>query len=327
MTNTKVLPDDNAEVHGEEFKGLVSMHLVVVDLSAGWGDRLHDAWVAGKVANLAVTWVREAGLAPTRRERALNDALATATHAVLLIGPGSADLVRPAIAQMSAQRNTDGTLQALMLRMPNAMSVAKMCEDAARELSGWLQYPQIESTDGASVWRLTLHMLGLATTEARPRLQVIAGGLSPPLGQPIAPTVSQPVFAPLTNTTNPGDSPMTTLNDSLANAMQIDGALAVALVDYGSGMLLAKAGGAVLNLDAAAAGNTEVVKAKMKTMASLGLKDTIEDILITLGTQYHLIRLVPHKQGLFLYLVLEKARANLALARFKLMEVEKTLTV
>ena len=109
--------------------------------------------------------------------------------------------------------------------------------------------------------------------------------------------------------------------------MQIDGALAVALVDYGSGMLLAKAGGAVLNLDAAAAGNTEVVKAKMKTMASLGLKDTIEDILITLGTQYHLIRLVPHKQGLFLYLVLEKARANLALARFKLMEVEKTLTV
>jgi hypothetical protein len=46
-----------------------------------------------------------------------------------------------------------------------------------------------------------------------------------------------------------------------------------------------------------------------------------------LGKQYHLIRPIPHKQGLFLYLVLDKTKGNLAMARFKLMEIEKSITV
>ena len=69
------------------------------------------------------------------------------------------------------------------------------------------------------------------------------------------------------------------------------------------------------------------VNAKLKTMESLGLRRGIEDILITLGDQYHLIRLVPNNQGLFLYLVLDKAKGNLALARYKLTDIERTLKV
>ena len=42
----------------------------------------------------------------------------------------------------------------------------------------------------------------------------------------------------------------------------------------------------------AVASNTEVVRAKMRTLESLGLKEAIDGILITLGRQYHLIRLV-----------------------------------
>ena len=75
----------------------------------------------------------------------------------------------------------------------------------------------------------------------------------------------------------------------------------------------------------AAAGNTEVVRAKLKTMRSLGLNDTIEDILITLGKQYHIIRPLATKDGIFIYLVLDKARSNLALARRKVLEVEKLI--
>jgi len=102
--------------------------------------------------------------------------------------------------------------------------------------------------------------------------------------------------------------------DSVLN--DIEGAMAAALVDYDSGMALGTAGTGV-NLEVAAAGNTEVVKAKIRTMQALGIQGSIEDILITLQQQYHIIYLIPG-QTLFLYLVLNKDRANLAMARYKL---------
>ena len=117
------------------------------------------------------------------------------------------------------------------------------------------------------------------------------------------------------------------LQQSMSAAMTIDGAMSAALVDYRSGMCLAQAGSG-LNLELAAAGNTQVVRAKLQTMEALGLrKGGIEDILITLADQYHLIRLVPNNAGLFLYLVLDRAKGNLALARYKLTEIERGLKV
>jgi hypothetical protein len=110
--------------------------------------------------------------------------------------------------------------------------------------------------------------------------------------------------------------------------MEIDGAIGCCLVDSNSGMMLAQAGGgAGLNLEVAAASNTEVVRAKRKAIKALDLKDSIEDILITLGRQYHLIRLLKTNEALFLYLVLDKARANLAMARHVLAEAEKEVSL
>jgi hypothetical protein len=108
----------------------------------------------------------------------------------------------------------------------------------------------------------------------------------------------------------------------------IDGSIGAALVDYTSGMALGTVGGGKdLDLTVAAAGNTDVVRAKVRTMELLGLKDEIEDILITLGSQYHLIRLLKGrgKNGLFLYLALDKSRANLAMARHQLSKIESEL--
>lgn len=110
----------------------------------------------------------------------------------------------------------------------------------------------------------------------------------------------------------------------------IEGAVGVALVDFNSGMALGTLGGGKdLDLGVAAAGNTDVVRAKVRTMEHLGLKDEIEDILITLGTQYHLIRLMKGrgKSGLFLYLALDRGRANLAMARHQLRKIEADLEV
>ena len=119
---------------------------------------------------------------------------------------------------------------------------------------------------------------------------------------------------------------MGNLAQSLQELLQIDGALAVAVVDSNSGMVLGKAGGGI-DLDVAGAGNTEVVRAKMKTMKSLGLKDAIEDILITLGKQYHIIRPMAERPGVFIYLVLDRAKSSLALARLKTAEIESSLTL
>lgn len=119
---------------------------------------------------------------------------------------------------------------------------------------------------------------------------------------------------------------MSNLKQSLDNLLTVDGALCSALVDANSGMMLGSSGSGV-DLELAAAGNTEVVRAKLKTMASLKLNDSIEDILITLGKQYHIIRPVVSKPGLFLYVVLDKARANLAMARRKVADVETELAV
>jgi CheY-like chemotaxis protein len=115
------------------------------------------------------------------------------------------------------------------------------------------------------------------------------------------------------------------IEKTLAEIMTINGALGVALVDLTSGMALGKTGNTGLDLDIAAAGNSEVVKSKMNVMRDLGIRGQIEDILITLQTQYHLIRPLGSDSSLFLYVVLNKETANLALARRQLSKSEAGL--
>ncbi|MFC4464445.1 hypothetical protein ACFPH6_07680 [Streptomyces xiangluensis] len=119
------------------------------------------------------------------------------------------------------------------------------------------------------------------------------------------------------------------IDTALKEAMTLEGALGAALVDYESGMSLGTLGGGQgLDLELAAAGNTEVVRAKMRTLASLAMDDVIEDILITLGRQYHLIRPLTSSKGtLFLYMALDRTRSNLALARHSLKRIESVLEV
>ena len=119
---------------------------------------------------------------------------------------------------------------------------------------------------------------------------------------------------------------MSNLQESLNSLLSAHGAMCCALVDANSGMMLGSTGTGV-DLDVAAAGNTDVVRAKLKTMSLLKLNDSIEDILITLGRQYHIIRPVAKKPGLFLYFVLDKAKSNLAMARRKAADIESELVV
>jgi hypothetical protein len=115
---------------------------------------------------------------------------------------------------------------------------------------------------------------------------------------------------------------------ALNAAMDIEGAIGVALVDYNSGVALGIGGGGPnLDLEVTSAGNAEVVKAKMKTMSELGIDDRIEDVVITLDTQVHLICPLTGRDGdgLFVYVALDRSASNLAIARRELHSIEGVL--
>jgi len=123
------------------------------------------------------------------------------------------------------------------------------------------------------------------------------------------------------------DFDMANVNQTLATLMQLDGAIGACIVDSNSGMVLGKAGGGSIDMEIAAAGNTEVVRAKLKTMEALGLHDSIEDMLITLGSQYHILRPSVKQRGMFVYVALDKAKSNLAMARLKVANAEQELAI
>lgn len=122
---------------------------------------------------------------------------------------------------------------------------------------------------------------------------------------------------------------MSNLDDAVKSLLSIEGATGAAIVDVASGMALAQGGNPGFDLEVAAAGNSNVVSAKLRTMRDLNIKDEIEDILITLSSQYHLVNVLNSKEtsGLFIYLVLDRNYANLALARHKLKSVASSVSV
>jgi hypothetical protein len=120
---------------------------------------------------------------------------------------------------------------------------------------------------------------------------------------------------------------MANAKETLPKLLEVDGCIGACIVDSNSGMTLGAIGGNGIDLEAAAAGNTEVVRAKRKTMKALNLQDAIEDMLITLGKAYHLIRPLQSNDALFIYVVLDKSKSNLAMARHALRNIEKDLVV
>ena len=95
----------------------------------------------------------------------------------------------------------------------------------------------------------------------------------------------------------------------------VNGVIATAVVDLESGMTLAaKSNRADFDLAVASAYNSELVKQKMKIMRALNLKSSLEDMLLTLTDQFHLIKFLPGGTS-FLYLAADRSGTNLAILR------------
>lgn len=270
--------------------GLYSLAQLGVANVAGAGPWLQIPLADATMAP-RVDWLRPAS------EKELSLPSPGSAAVILLLGPGSVHLLRATLEWLSTYRPP--AVWAFL--MPNALMEESVLRAAPTQHLTNTQTYQLPDSSPQTLWFILMEQLGKLNVMDELAIQ----------------------HAHNLSKTNDMSSNLKQCMDSI---MSIDGAMAAALVDYRSGMCLAQAGSG-MNLDLAAAGNTEVVKAKLKTMEMLGLRRGIEDILITLGDQYHLIRLVPNNEGLFLYLVLDKTKGNLALARYKLTDIERSVRV
>lgn len=114
---------------------------------------------------------------------------------------------------------------------------------------------------------------------------------------------------------------MASVDEALEELQGINGFIAGAVAHSDSGMALGTLTSGEFNIDVAVATNTEVVQAKLQAIDALELDQKLEDILITLEGQYHLIRPLDQDPEVFIYLALDKEAANLAMARYKLEEM------
>lgn len=120
---------------------------------------------------------------------------------------------------------------------------------------------------------------------------------------------------------------MASIQTSLNKIMEIDGALGAAIVDYESGVTLGTIGGGSLDMELAGAGNTRVVLLILENLSTNDLDEPPEDVLLTLGGQYHLTRFSTEHDAVFTYLILDREASNLALSRRQLAQVEADLVL
>jgi predicted regulator of Ras-like GTPase activity (Roadblock/LC7/MglB family) len=111
------------------------------------------------------------------------------------------------------------------------------------------------------------------------------------------------------------------LEEVLEKLLSFDGAMCVALVDSETGMILGQAGSGI-EIDLAAAGASVILRARLASTKALGTDEKIDDLLISLTTQVQIIHPLPRNPSIFIYLIGDKSKASLAMARYKATEAE-----
>ncbi len=224
-----------------------------------------------------------------------------------------------------------GSLAFLDGVLVDAQNARRTGDQAALDILGWRQtsvvFDRIVPLALATVRRSVVDLVAEAERTAAARASAIVSDEIP-----TPPTVSlRPPGPESRSHPSPkqrSEEEMANINKTLEETMKIDGAIGAAIADWDSGLCLGTAGGGSrLNIEVAAAGNCQVVKAKMATMQELGIKGAIQDILITLDDQIHLLRPLRRGENMFMYLAIDKTKGNLALARHRLTKLESELSV
>lgn len=105
----------------------------------------------------------------------------------------------------------------------------------------------------------------------------------------------------------------------------INGFIAVSVTEVETGMSYSSLSlNPNFDPELASAYNLEVVKAKLNAIKALGLNQKINDILITLTDQIHIID-VSEDGKYFIYLAVDSTKANLGLTRATLSKFKKDI--
>ncbi len=120
------------------------------------------------------------------------------------------------------------------------------------------------------------------------------------------------------------------ISDCLQEVLTASGALAAGIGNWKTGQCLFKEG---LNksdfptskIETAVTQNSEVIRAKQRAAAALEFDDKIDDILISLTRQWHIMRLLK-VEGYFLYLALDRSTSSIASAGLKLRQANRELS-
>jgi predicted regulator of Ras-like GTPase activity (Roadblock/LC7/MglB family) len=189
-------------------------------------------------------------------------------------------------------------------------------------------------TGASSVWNAMLNIWNQA------RLQP---GWDPSAVSPMLGTADFPIkvgeldpasssaraVAVATETTQPGKPVLDAARgrQALASLKKLDGLLGCALVDAATGLVLAHEtrDPQLLDMELAAAACAQVLASHRDAARTMGLTDPIDEIITTAGSRHVLVRALQRHADLVLVALLEKHRTNLALARFQLLEVERSL--
>lgn len=120
------------------------------------------------------------------------------------------------------------------------------------------------------------------------------------------------------------------IRECLQEVLTVSGALAAGIGNWKTGECLFKEG---LNkpdfptskIEIAVTHNSEVIRAKQRAAAALEFDDKIDDILISLTRQWHIMKLLK-VEGYFLYIALDRSKASIASAGLKLKQANRELS-
>jgi predicted regulator of Ras-like GTPase activity (Roadblock/LC7/MglB family) len=116
-------------------------------------------------------------------------------------------------------------------------------------------------------------------------------------------------------------------SQAMAGMRALEGLVGCAVVDSTTGLVLAHEArdGQLVDMELVGAACAQVMRSHRVAARRMGWSEQVDEVMASIGPHQQVMRSLASRPDLFLLVLLDKQRTNLALARFQLMEVERGL--